>query len=395
MGTAERYGCPAILLIRAACAGLALVLAHAPHVNSADALSILVASVRNTGNPWLLDPNVETDLRYQTDRLAQRCTMHFQQGEFEQVKEIQSQIVAIAERIAGADYWETVRARSRLNELSRPCKLSRSDREAFLAASDRAGVGARRLTTGDLDGAERILKESYEQLVRLAGENSVVATKATQSLGMVYLEKEDGENAKRFYEKALKAQKALAGDDWPDYVDGQGMLAAAFATAGEWDRAESLLRQVTDKFANRADKSSQLYLGHLHNLARVLRMRGKLSDAESRCVEEIIIHDRLGEGDSVSASRFYRQYAEVLIARGEYSLAEAPLRHALSLDEATLVSDHPRIAELAERHGWFLRQLKRPEEAEKAEARAKAIRAEFAERVKRDREAEKRKSPKE
>ncbi len=64
-------------------------------------------------------------------------------------------------------------------------------------------------------------------------------------------------------------------------------------------------------------------------------------------------------------------------AQGRYAEAEPLFQRALAIDEKALGPEHPDVAQSLENYAALLRQTARADEAERMEARAKAIRAKY------------------
>ncbi len=67
--------------------------------------------------------------------------------------------------------------------------------------------------------------------------------------------------------------------------------------------------------------------------------------------------------------------AELYRAQGRYTDAEPLYKRSLAIWEMALGPEHPDVATSLENYAALLRQTKRADEAERMEARAKAIRA--------------------
>ena len=67
--------------------------------------------------------------------------------------------------------------------------------------------------------------------------------------------------------------------------------------------------------------------------------------------------------------------ALLYIAQGKYAEAEPLYQRSLAIWERALGPEHPNVASSLENYAALLRQAARADEAERMEARAKAIRA--------------------
>ncbi len=73
--------------------------------------------------------------------------------------------------------------------------------------------------------------------------------------------------------------------------------------------------------------------------------------------------------------------AELYRAQGNYAQAEPLYQRALAIWQKALGPEHPQVAMVLENYTVLLYRLHRDAEAEKMEARAKAIRAKHAQEI--------------
>ncbi len=66
--------------------------------------------------------------------------------------------------------------------------------------------------------------------------------------------------------------------------------------------------------------------------------------------------------------------AEIFLAQGKYAEAEPLCKRSLTIRETALGPEHPQVADSLGNYAWLLRETGRETEADKMEARAKAIR---------------------
>ncbi len=80
-------------------------------------------------------------------------------------------------------------------------------------------------------------------------------------------------------------------------------------------------------------------------------------------------------GRSHSLDLTLNNLAVLYYDQGKYAEAEPLLKRALAIREKALGPEHPHVAQSLENYAALLRQTARANEAERMEARAKAIRA--------------------
>jgi tetratricopeptide (TPR) repeat protein len=113
----------------------------------------------------------------------------------------------------------------------------------------------------------------------------------------------------------------------------------------------------------------------LRNLGELYSNQGSYSEAEQLYRRALAIDEKVLGADHPDVAADMSDLALLYDAQGNYTQAEALFNHALGICEKAFGLEHPGIVPNLEFLATFLRRAKRPAEAQKVEARARAIRA--------------------
>ncbi len=102
------------------------------------------------------------------------------------------------------------------------------------------------------------------------------------------------------------------------------------------------------------------------------------AEAEKLFLAALKEAEKFGEQDPRFATSL-NNLAELYLAQGKSEQAEPLYRRALAIREKALGPEHPLVATFLEMYAGLLHKLNRDAEADKMEARARAIRAKHAE----------------
>jgi tetratricopeptide (TPR) repeat protein len=171
---------------------------------------------------------------------------------------------------------------------------------------------------------------------------------------------------------ASGAAPALAQDAalWQKCVEG----AKAAYRQQDYDRCEQLLGTALAEA--RKFGADDAHVGvTLHNQANLAAARGKDAEAEPLYRQALAILEKARGAEHAQAALARLGLADFLAARGRYTEAEPDYQRTLTSLEQALGPHHPIVATVLDRYALLLRHADRTAEAEKAEARAREIRA--------------------
>ncbi|CAD7704382.1 unnamed protein product [Ostreobium quekettii] len=121
-------------------------------------------------------------------------------------------------------------------------------------------------------------------------------------------------------------------------------LAAAFFTAGDGERARTLMQEVISIQRQTGGEHNPELLIPLQNLAGICRKTGQLDEAVSAWRECLRIRRRNGNPDDATVVTWLCQLADCLDASAQQTKATAALEEALALQQQLSGSDHPEYA---------------------------------------------------
>lgn len=121
-------------------------------------------------------------------------------------------------------------------------------------------------------------------------------------------------------------------------------LAAAFFTAGDGERARTLMQEVISIQRQTGGEHNPELLIPLQNLAGICRKTGQLDEAVSAWRECLRIRRRNGNPDDATVVTWLCQLADCLDASAQQTQSTAALEEALALQQRLSGSDHPEYA---------------------------------------------------
>jgi class 3 adenylate cyclase/tetratricopeptide (TPR) repeat protein len=169
-------------------------------------------------------------------------------------------------------------------------RTSIGHRLGFQAAVERAA--------GDLIAAEHAYRQQYELFEEL-GQRSYAST-AAADLARVLCALDRFDEAERF---AAIARSVAAEDDLNSQVLGSSAQAVVLAARGRFDEAERLARETVGMLEGAEFPMAR---GDVQmDLARVLRMAGRLTDSEVAAREALASYERKGHRPSAASARAF------------------------------------------------------------------------------------------
>ena len=154
------------------------------------------------------------------------------------------------------------------------------------------------------------------------------------------------------------------GEQHPNYAAGLNNLALLVAHAGHFEEAKSIYQQAIEISKKTIGERHPDYAARLNNFASLLRRMGRYDEAEPLFRQAIEITKQvIGEQHSGYANRL-SGLALLLENTGRYNEAEPLFRQAVEIDKRTLGTLHPDYATGLINLGSILRRMGRYDEAE-------------------------------
>jgi tetratricopeptide (TPR) repeat protein len=216
---------------------------------------------------------------------------------------------------------------------------------------------------GKLDEAEPLYREIYEAGRRSGGEN-LETLRAGHLLAGIMYERGRLDEAESLIKKNLEACRRFHGsDDHPEVLISLMWEPMFLHARGKWDEAERKYRDV-DKAGRRVlGAEHHDTVGNSYNLAVLLHVRGKLTEAEALLRESVRLFRKVQPNHPNMALALYA-LGDLLLDKGEFKQAEPELREALRIQRQALVKDHYSAGQTLAALGWALTKIDRAKEGE-------------------------------
>ena len=166
-----------------------------------------------------------------------------------------------------------------------------------VAAADEE-LGALETWAGDAVAAEREFRKNYERLDRLGDEGHKSTAAANLARSLCELARFD--EAETYAEIAMRV---AAEDDLASQTTGRSARARVLAARGEFADAERLAREAVDLYAEAEAPNFQA--DTWMDLAKVLRMAGKLDEAAGAAHEALALYERKGNRPASASTRVF------------------------------------------------------------------------------------------
>ncbi len=217
-----------------------------------------------------------------------------------------------------------------------PEDLDQAIRAWGAKTTDPYEVGLAALYQGSYPAASAQLEESLRSReAKLATDQKAVADAALFLGQSLYCEGKYRESAAAF-ERYLQIR--------PDDGNAISSLGLSLTQAGEYARAEQLLRRVLAINEKTLGPEHPLVGTALGNLGRVLWYEGEYAGAETLFRQALAINEKALSRDHPLVATALSDLGSLLEAKGDYAGAEPLFRRALAIDEKALGPDHPKVA---------------------------------------------------
>ncbi|HEU0037307.1 MAG TPA: serine/threonine-protein kinase [Kofleriaceae bacterium] len=209
---------------------------------------------------------------------------------------------------------------------------------------------------------------------RTLGKDHLEVAQVLDNLGAIPLQQQRYDEAEQIYTRALAIRRAALGDDHPDVAASWTALGSAQRGRGAFDAAKQSYERAYTIWKRVLGDSHPSVAAALNNLAMLERDMQKPGDAEQHLEAAIAIW-RAGDAKASAADIATAIGNLGLIAydRGDLTRAAAKIAESIAVLEATLGTDHPRLANQLANLARIHLERKAPAEAEPLFRRALAI----------------------
>jgi tetratricopeptide (TPR) repeat protein len=212
-----------------------------------------------------------------------------------------------------------------------------------------------------------LAKQTYERALKIdrdiLGNDHPRVASHLQNLAIVAQNMGDLKRAESLYREAIDSEERAFGDQHPETAAAQGNYALLLEREGRLAEAEPLLRNALD-VALKVWGADNYNVGYARvSLAMVLHDEGQLSEAESQFRQALAIYDK-----SLPANHPYRatalsHLARILVDRGKAQEALPLSDQSVAIWSANFPASHPLTAQGRAIHAYVLAHLGRRREA--------------------------------
>lgn len=171
------------------------------------------------------------------------------------------------------------------------------------------------------------------------------------------------QDSQKFYEQALAIQIKIHGLEHPDVAITMNNMSLVFRDRGEYEEMRRLNKTVLE-LRKKIYPPNHPYIGDsMHNLAQALWRLNHFAEAESYFENSLEIYRKSYKEEHPYIAITTHSLARVLVCQKKYHQAEKSYRHALSLYSKLYSPEHPYVSTCLNHLGKLLEILNKPSEA--------------------------------
>jgi tetratricopeptide (TPR) repeat protein len=285
----------------------------------------------------------KTDVRV-ANALMNLASLQEQRNEFKAAIKAREEMLAIATKVYGGDYWWTIDARWALDSLRRRARLSAADRKELGLAGRLNQQEMVLYGKGRYKEALPLAQRVAEILKRIMTQNHPDYAKSLNNLAVVYQAMGDYRSALALYVQARDLRKQLLTENHPDYAQSLHNLAGLYRLLGEYRRALALYRQAHDLRKELLTEDHPDYAISLNGLAVLYQDMGDYRKALPLMQQARDLRKKLlTEGHPLYAESL-NNLAALYQVMGDYRSALPLYQQARDVKKKLLTEDHPDYA---------------------------------------------------
>ena len=244
----------------------------------------------------------------------------------------------------GADHWQTVDARLRLEDIAVFAKWSADQWQQLKRAWQDNERAILLYQQGNYADALPRFVAAMEVKRQLLGEKHPDYASALSNLAALYLAQGDTIRGESLARRAVEVLRQALGQTNPRFASALTTLAKAYWMQGDYGRTESLCRQAADAYRQCLGEKHYRYARGLHNLALLYEQQKDYAKAEALYRQTLEIRRQSVGEKSPDYAASLNNLAGVYRAQGDFAKAEPLLRQAVQIRQAVLGKNHPEYA---------------------------------------------------
>lgn len=196
-----------------------------------------------------------------------------------------------------------------------------------------------------LNEAKSALRKTLLIRRKVHGNKHLIVGNTLFEFGMYRMREGKYMRAIKCFEKALHINKFILGENHPDSIDRQVVIASAYRQIGNNEKASQILKQVENLFLSHFRNTNHPIIARaFQEMSHVWRRKGNLKEAERYIDESINIKKNIYEEKHPSIAESLQTKAKLQIQLWQYESAKLTMKSSLSIRIAKYGDKHPEVA---------------------------------------------------
>jgi len=228
---------------------------------------------------------------------------------------------------------------------------------------------------GKYQQAEKLCEQALHIQEQQLGDNHPTIASTLSMLAKIYQGQLKLVQAEATNTRALQIRERTSGPEHPHVAIILNNIIEIYHTKGRMQEAEPLIARAIKIHEQSLGREHPYMAYSLSNLAEHSFLQGDYAQAEIQFREALAIREqRLGQ-DHPRTAFIYDSLARLYASQKRYEEAELLYNKTLTIYERTFGPEHPFVADSLEQYASVLRKLKKEQQANEAEKRARQIKA--------------------
>ena len=204
-------------------------------------------------------------------------------------------------------------------------------------------LGMLRLEQGKFEDAERLVQQGLDRARNSLSPDHPAVRAAMSALGRIYMDRSQYDKAVDILQQVLRLETS-PGDFDQDRATTLIRMANADHYLGRYDEAESLNREVLEKYRRAYGERHPMLADPLINLGAIAEQRARFAESEAYYRQALAINRDYYGSDHPEVAACLLGIGASLTAQGRIAEAEAVLKNALTIRQRVYGPNHPFIA---------------------------------------------------
>lgn len=196
-----------------------------------------------------------------------------------------------------------------------------------------------------LEEAKKDLRRTLLIRRKVYGNKHLIVGNTLFEFGMFRMREGKYAQAIKCFEKALHINKSILGENHPDSIDRQVVMASAYRQFGDNEKASQILKHIeTIILSHFRNTNHPIIARAFQEMSHVWRRKGNLKEAERYIDESINIKRNIYAEKHPSIAESWQTKAKLQIQLCQYELAKLTMTSSLSIRIAKYGNKHPEVA---------------------------------------------------